>query len=719
MRFAGVRRMVRGWWARARGWWLISGAAAVAALVSAAGHRYSGLGASLVVAVVGAIAGVVADRGRTRLASGAAGAGLGTTVPAIARVDRLTDPIRMGVHRAEALDSTPDRVPPFVPRDRLPQVEAALREGGFLLVTGDSTAGKTRLVFEAMRRTLPGHVCVDPRGPDGLAAAVTAARRHRPSVLWLDDLERYLGQGGLTQTVVGDLLDVPGDVVILATIRAHERDALSHRYDAERPTTERPMARAGREVLAAVTHEVRLERLWSHDELTRAGEFRHDPRIARALDGAHRHGVAERLAAGPRLLDALHDAWAVGPRTRAAALVTAAVDVRRTGYHRPFPLDRLRALHEHYLLELGGPALRPGPWQAALDWATQPLYGTSSLLEPASGAGYLAFDYLVDAAARDPDARPVPEYTWLAVMDHAEPRDLVEVVWQASYAGLPDLAVPAFDKALAARAYDAAAAIAYCLGEAGREDEAVARFEAVLAAAREDASADPLRLLQMRLDLAWQLGEKVAGQGQPERALQLLRDAAREAETLLGSDHATTLDAQRLLARQLGAVGEPEAALALAADVAGRAREQLGTRHHDYWSARFEVAIWTSEVHGPGAGSAVFQKLAVDAEACDPVPWALLADCWWNLAGCLLDTGEPTAARDAARRAVEASARTYGPAHVRTLRKRETLVDAVGVSGDAVLAGQLAAELLADSIHALGETHPITLAARATTERWP
>ncbi|MEV6923771.1 hypothetical protein AB0M46_04555 [Dactylosporangium sp. NPDC051485] len=66
MRFA-VRRMVRGWWARARGWWLISGAAAVAALVSAAGNRYGGLGASLVVAVVGTVAGVAAERGRARL----------------------------------------------------------------------------------------------------------------------------------------------------------------------------------------------------------------------------------------------------------------------------------------------------------------------------------------------------------------------------------------------------------------------------------------------------------------------------------------------------------------------------------------------------------------------------------------------------------------------------------------------------------------------------
>jgi hypothetical protein len=99
--------------------------------------------------VGGAIAGVLADRSRARLAAvPVIGAG-----PAVQRVDRLVDPVRLGVHPAEALErgGTADRVPPFIPRDRLPEVESALREGGFLLLTGDSTAGKTRLAFEALR----------------------------------------------------------------------------------------------------------------------------------------------------------------------------------------------------------------------------------------------------------------------------------------------------------------------------------------------------------------------------------------------------------------------------------------------------------------------------------------------------------------------------------------------------------------------------------------
>jgi hypothetical protein len=590
--------------------------------------------------VGGAIAGVLADRGRARLAAApATGAG-----PAVQRVDRLVDPVRLGVHPAQALErgGTADRVPPFVPRDRLPEVKSALHEGGFLLVTGDSTAGKTRLAFEAMRRALPRHVCVDPRGPDGLPAAVTAAKQRRPSVLWLDDLERYLGPGGLTPAIAADLLDAPrGEVVILATIRAHERDGLSHRYDAERHAGDRQLARAGREVLAAVTREVRLDRLWSDGELARARQFRHDRRIAQALDGSDRHGVAEQLAAGPRLLDALRDAWAVGLRTRAAALVTAAVDVRRTGYHRPFPLDALRTLHERYLREAGGSALRPGAWDDAVRWATQPLYRASSLLEPTDGDGYLAFDYLVDAAARDPDGPPVPIHTWQAVLDHAEPNDLFAVVWQASLAGHIDLVLPAFDKAMRARAHLAAAAIAYCLGEAGREEEAVARLEEVVAAAHDDPAVASADLLRMRLGIAWHLGEKVGGQGRPDLALPLLRDLVREAEAVLGEHHPDTLHGRKLLARQVGAVGDPVGALAIATELVALAEEHLGAKHEEALSARFEAAVWTREVHGAAAGAVAFRALADDVEAGEPVSWPLLVDSWSNLAGCLVDADDP------------------------------------------------------------------------------
>jgi hypothetical protein len=54
-------------------------------------------------------------------------------------------------------------------------VKAALLAGGFVLVVGDSTAGKTRLAYEAMRACLPRQTCVNPGHPDALAAAITVA----------------------------------------------------------------------------------------------------------------------------------------------------------------------------------------------------------------------------------------------------------------------------------------------------------------------------------------------------------------------------------------------------------------------------------------------------------------------------------------------------------------------------------------------------------------
>lgn len=67
----------------------------------------------------------------------------------------------MGVHPAFALvteSGEVDNLPPFVRRDRSDDLEDALRSGGFVLVVGESTAGKTRAAFEAMRVCLSDHV---------------------------------------------------------------------------------------------------------------------------------------------------------------------------------------------------------------------------------------------------------------------------------------------------------------------------------------------------------------------------------------------------------------------------------------------------------------------------------------------------------------------------------------------------------------------------------
>jgi transposase-like protein len=85
------------------------------------------------------------------------------------------------------------------------------------------------------RQRLPQYTCVKPERPDALTAAITAAKDARPSVLWLDDLERYLRLGGLTQADLADLpRDGAGGVIVLATMRAGERQDFSSRDDPDR-----------------------------------------------------------------------------------------------------------------------------------------------------------------------------------------------------------------------------------------------------------------------------------------------------------------------------------------------------------------------------------------------------------------------------------------------------------------------------------------------------
>jgi len=53
-------------------------------------------------------------------------------------------------------------------------------------------------------------------------ACLTKASQHAKWVLWLDNLERYLGAYGLTRTALARILDGPGYRLVLATMRAAE-----------------------------------------------------------------------------------------------------------------------------------------------------------------------------------------------------------------------------------------------------------------------------------------------------------------------------------------------------------------------------------------------------------------------------------------------------------------------------------------------------------------
>ena len=91
---------------------------------------------------------------------------------------READPRLLGVHAAISVPGVSDEVPPeYVPRDVdaaefgvRAKVDAAAKRGGFVLLVGGSSVGKTRCAFEAVKALLPDWWLVHPAGPDQVAA---------------------------------------------------------------------------------------------------------------------------------------------------------------------------------------------------------------------------------------------------------------------------------------------------------------------------------------------------------------------------------------------------------------------------------------------------------------------------------------------------------------------------------------------------------------------
>ena len=333
------------------------------------------------------------------------------------------DPRRLGVHAAISAPGVPDEVPPeYVPRDTddgkfgiRAKVEAAAQRGGFVLLVGGSSVGKTRCAVEAVRELLPDWWLVHPAGP-GEVTALAQAPTPR-TVVWLDELQRYLdGEHGLTGGVVRALLGAPHPMVIIGTLWPDQYAAYTA---APTPGSGDPHARE-REVLdlAAV---VRIGPEFSPAEQGRAqAAAARDPRLRVAL-GTAGYGLTQTLAAAPQLIARWQDAQTAS--TYAWAVLTAALDVARLGARAPLSADFLRAAAPGYCTSQQR-AEAPENWfEEALAYATAKLSGAAAALRPADAGmgqvvGYTAADYLIQHAGRERRHAWVPASTWDATLSH-------------------------------------------------------------------------------------------------------------------------------------------------------------------------------------------------------------------------------------------------------------------------------------------------------------
>ena len=429
---------------------------------------------------------------------------------------------RLGVHAAISVPGVSDEVPPqYVLRDTdaawhgvRAWVAAAAERGGFVLLTGGSSVGKTRCAAEAVRSLLPDWWLVHPAAPGEVT--VLAAAPPARVVVWLDELQRYLDdEHGLTGGMVRALLNAPGPVVIIGTLWPDRYAAYT---TVPAPGGADPHARE-REVLdLAAVIPISAKFSPAEQDRARAAAGR-DRRLALAL-GAEGYGLTQTLAAAPQLVARWEGAREGSPY--AWAVLTAALDAARLGARAPLSADLLSAAAPGYCTS-AQQATAPDNWlEQGLAYATARLHGAAAALSPAGSgmgqvAGYTVADYLLQHASRERRTARVPASTWDALLIHTrDPADAVRLADSAMGRLLYRYAIPLYRYAADADAGD---------GDGDGDGDAASRLAGLLAE-RGDLDGLRARADAGDGDAASRLAGLLAERGDLDGAIQILRARA-------------------------------------------------------------------------------------------------------------------------------------------------------------------------------------------------
>ncbi len=539
-----------------------------------------------------------------------------------------------------------------------------------------------------------------------------SAAQARQCVLWLDDLEGYLGTGGLTAAQLARLLTVhDGHRVVIATIRAAEQARLTAN-DPSGDDTARQVLRDARQVIEQA-HPIRVSRMFSGPELQRARARDWDPRVAEALAHSGTYGIAEYLAAGPALLREWEDARgsSTGPNARAAALVAAAIDIRRAGHTSPIPRALLGQVHELYLDD---PEHARTPRESLADawrWATQTRHATTSLLQPAADDRVVVFDYLVDTIQRrTPPGDDISEPLVRAAIDTGDPADADSLAATAYQQGRYALAERAYRKAWQEKTSDPGLGAehpdtltsrndrALALYAMGRLEEAEAEHRAVLEIFTRVLGAEHPDTLTSRDNRALVLHDM----GRLEEAEAEHRAVLEIRTRVLGAEHPDTLTSRNERAgnlRGLGRLDEAEAEHRAVLEIRTRV---LGAEHPDTLTSRDNLA---AVLRGLGR----LEEAEAEHRAVLQVCTRVLGADRDNRALVLHGLGRLEEAEAEHRAVLEVCTRVLGPEHRDTLSSRDNLGTVLRDLGRLEEAEAEHRAVLGIFTRVLGAEHPDTL----------
>lgn len=357
--------------------------------------------------------------------------------------------------------------------DRL--TKARERGQGFLLLIGNSSAGKTRSAYEAVVTNFPDWNVFLPSSADDLQW-LGRQQVKKPTIVWLDELQRFLpggGSSGLGKETFLALWSKRKPVIFLGTI-------WPDRYQHYLSPPDRPEGYAAQRKdrivgLLRLAELVYVEDKFTASEMAAARALaKSDSRIKVALQDS-RYGVTQVLAGAPELVASWQHA-----DSYSKALITAAVDVRRLrieGCLTPALLKRAAGVY----LNDEEIARASADWfEKAISYCIQRNRGATSVLIPLPGAeygstaGYELADFLTSYGARVRESIPLPAELWSILAEQLhDPMDLQQLASAADMRDVRCYAEPLYRRSLALGNAESGFWLGLMLHDQGRKKEAV------------------------------------------------------------------------------------------------------------------------------------------------------------------------------------------------------------------------------------------------------
>jgi tetratricopeptide (TPR) repeat protein len=401
----------------------------------------------------------------------------------------------LGVAMSEHVkrNRTPPERPPYIPRSSDPPLHEAFLKNGFVILTGELSAGKTRSAYELLLNSTPDDEIVVPKDPSALAALIENLQEARAAViLWLDDFKRYLKADASTVTA------------IFEAYRSHMRlvATMSHE-DWRELNGETKLTRDIKRLLE------RAERIPIDVKMQP-----HEEQDARRLYPRQifNQAIGESMIAGPELKQRFEEGehWL-------QAVVRAVHECRRTGLSSPISTKDLFPLFKKFLEELppqpaANESAADGLFHQALRLAIKPVRTYSALLHSAKD-GYTISPYIHEYLTKS-DPPKVLKPAWeLACRSIASALEALDVALCASSHVEDDFVVEAFQAGVKLGSGRCAYGLGLLQYQKGAYEKA------------EEAFREALRLKHDTAEVYFDLAATLYGQNRVQEAVPEYRKA--------------------------------------------------------------------------------------------------------------------------------------------------------------------------------------------------